>query len=65
MAIVKMVTTGDLFAVKDEKKYQFILPAYQRGYRWRSPENNDVANTESSQILQLLEKMKVFCSLFG
>lgn len=54
MATVKMVTTGDLFAKKDGENYKFILPAYQRGYRWRSPKNDDVANTESSQILQLL-----------
>ena len=60
MATVNMVTTGDLFAGKNGKKYQFILPAYQRGYRWRSPENNSVTNTESSQILQLLEDIKEY-----
>lgn len=61
MATVKMVTTGDLlFAGNDGKKYKFILPAYQRGYRWRSPENNDVNSTENSQILQLLVDIKEY-----
>lgn len=49
MPEVKMVTTGDLFA----GNYKFVLPAYQRGYRWRTSEK-----VEDSQVLQLLEDIE-------
>ena len=58
MATVKMVTTGDLFS----GKYKFILPAYQRGYRWRSPGDGDLSRIEDSQVLQLLDDIRNYCN---
>ena len=60
-----MVTTGDLFAKKDGENYKFILPPYQRGYRWRSPSDGDISRIEDSQVLQLLDDINDYVTNDG